>query len=906
MNGSRRTFSILYLVSSASALSMEIVWARWLATQLGSTVLATACVLGAFMGGLGAGAWVAGTWAPNLRRPLRTFAWIQLIGGLLSFLPFGVGHLPPGSWFAVGLIAVAMASFPLGMVFPIAVRVRQTDGSAAGAATGRLYALDTAGALLGCLLTGWWAIASVGLWRCLVVAAAAKLLVAAVGAGLCKNPRVDPHEYGPVSQKPRSTRGLLWLVAVQGFCLLGAETLWSRMLAFVLFRGSTTYALCAMLAVVLGATSAGALCAQRLCRSNWSGWTLAFRGAVWSGFSLLLSLAVLLTVGPVPSASPVGPIDLLITLAACAPASFFSGWVFAAACQALGGPGVSRAAGHLLGANTLAAVGGALLVPLGMVPLLGMSVSLVLIGFAPVVVGWMVSLGSKKRVGWWAPALALVVVAGLPLAGPRWIRHLGDPLFYLEGPDVSVAVIEESPGNRRLYVDGIAVAGTDRIMATDQKTLAHFPLLLHPDPGRVLTIGFGSGGTSHSLLLHPGIEVDCVEISPSVLRAAPYLAAANHGVLERQDPRYHLVVQDAKRFLLETESRYDVIVSDCTDLAYRSDASLYSRETFSLIRNRLDPGGIAAAWIPLRGQAPFRVLGSVIRSFGTVFPRMSLWVFDATPTHFGILVGSDQDLVLHPSRIRERLMEPGVFTDLAEIELADPARLVASLQADDEMLRSFSVTSALHTDDHPVVEFLAPGETGDDASAYCFLQALGNRVTTAQVEGSDEDRNQVAERVLVRPWLMAGHRAFMEGDESRARALYIRALRLNRFDPVPRSLLGLHGLELAVAARRGGPLEVGDALTLAAVFLLEGRPERALFVLGPLLERNPLDPGLNLAAGFALLEQGANRLAAMAFDRVRQAGTTGPLSQGACLGLILANLPGSVSRIIQVLTFAGL
>ena len=77
---------------------------------------------------------------------------------------------------------------------------------------------------------------------------------------------------------------------------------------------------------------------------------------------------------------------------------------------------------------------------------------------------------------------------------------LGDPVHemvaYEEGPLATVAVIEDSVGDRTIYVDAVGVAGTDRILLTDQKSLAHVPMLILEDPKRALTVGFGSGGAS--------------------------------------------------------------------------------------------------------------------------------------------------------------------------------------------------------------------------------------------------------------------------------------------------------------------------------------------------------------------------------------------------------------------------
>src|SRR5207237_10178410 len=92
-------------------------------------------------------------------------------------------------------------------------------------------------------------------------------------------------------------------------------------------------------------------------------------------------------------------------------------------------------------------------------------------------------------------------------------------LYYREGNNATVAVVEEPSGIRSILVDGQPVAGTSASSVVDQKMLAHLPLLLHPAPRQALTVGFGSGGTSYSMTRH-GVDVDCVEIEDRVPGAA--------------------------------------------------------------------------------------------------------------------------------------------------------------------------------------------------------------------------------------------------------------------------------------------------------------------------------------------------------------------------------------------------
>jgi hypothetical protein len=127
-----------------------------------------------------------------------------------------------------------------------------------------------------------------------------------------------------------------------------------------------------------------------------------------------------------------------------------------------------------------------------------------------------------QRLAWQWRLTAVLAWQQIPAAG--FYKSLPRPgaecLLYQESNNATVSVLEDAAQRKWLLVDGQPVAGTGRTIMSDQKMLAHLPLLLHPAPHRALTVGFGSGGTSHSMSLHD-IDVDCVEIESAVPAAAP-------------------------------------------------------------------------------------------------------------------------------------------------------------------------------------------------------------------------------------------------------------------------------------------------------------------------------------------------------------------------------------------------
>src|SRR6476659_7733484 len=69
---------LCFILSGATGLIYEVLWARMLGLVFGATTLAVSSVLAAFMGGLALGSALAGKLAPRIRKPLSTYGWMEI------------------------------------------------------------------------------------------------------------------------------------------------------------------------------------------------------------------------------------------------------------------------------------------------------------------------------------------------------------------------------------------------------------------------------------------------------------------------------------------------------------------------------------------------------------------------------------------------------------------------------------------------------------------------------------------------------------------------------------------------------------------------------------------------------------------------------------------------------------
>ena len=67
----------MFFFSGCAALLYQTAWLRQFAAVFGTSDLAVAAVLAAYMGGLALGAWVAGRYLERLHRPVLTYGLLE-------------------------------------------------------------------------------------------------------------------------------------------------------------------------------------------------------------------------------------------------------------------------------------------------------------------------------------------------------------------------------------------------------------------------------------------------------------------------------------------------------------------------------------------------------------------------------------------------------------------------------------------------------------------------------------------------------------------------------------------------------------------------------------------------------------------------------------------------------------
>ena len=728
----RGPFLVLFAVSGASALIYEVVWTRLLTLQMGHGISAASTVLAAFMGGLAAGAAVAGRVGGRLtpRRALETYAALELaIGVLALLLPFGLAALRPllsgayadghgGLTFAAlrlvsSVLLLAAPAAAMGATFPIAARWMVRAASRAAQDAGGLYAANTLGAALGAVLAGFVLIPSLGLSGSTWVGVALNA-IAAAGAFAIARTSAEPLAPGgtkvPPVRRSSETGGKAtahpWLAALalgaSGFASLALQVIWTRLLVLIL--GPTTYAFSIVVSIFIVGIAGGAAIGARLAartRDAAAGLAICLLASV--GGSIAAASAVdgtLLAMAGIVARPEIefGGVILrgaLYVAALLLPMTLAFGAAFPFAVSLASGSeeGVTERLGRIYAVNTVGAIAGALLAGFVLVPAIGLhtTVRAVAAGVAAAAVGVLLAGAVRGRLRLVGFAAALAVL-GAAAWLPPWDRYLlssgaykyapamrgpsletaltaGDLLSYREGATSTVAV-RQLAGTVSLAIDGKVDASNAGDMLT-QRLLAHVPLLLHPDPKRAAILGLGSGVTLGSALTHPLTEATVLEISPEVVDASRFFDTENHRALA--DPRTRLVVGDGRTHLMLGDATYDVIVSEPSNPWMAGIASLFTREFFAGARARLAPGGVLCQWAHTYDISSDD-LKSIVATFLSVFPDGTLWLVGDADV---LLVGSTEPLDARMAAVAAAWNRPGVAEDLASVGVRGPFSVIS-------------------------------------------------------------------------------------------------------------------------------------------------------------------------------------------------------------------------------------
>ena len=811
---------LLFAGSGCAALIYEIVWFQLLQLVIGSSAVSLGLLLAAYMGGLCLGSAALPRLVSARRHPMRVFALLELgIGAFGIIALFGVP--------VIGRIYVAGAlSGPIGLVLRGVVAAacllpptvlmgaslpaisRWVETTPKGISwLGLLYSFNVAGAVIGCVLAGFYLLRVHDMAVATYTAAAINAAVAGgafwLAARTGPSPRAKQETIDQVVRRgAQRAAGAAWVyvaIALSGLTALGAEVVWTRLLSLLL--GATVYTFSIILAVFLlglwAGSSAGSFLARRVPqpRMALAACQILLAGAIaWTAFTLTFVLPYW-PVDPLLSISPWFNFDLDVTrcLRAIFPATLLWGASFplALASAAREGEDPARVSGEVYAANTAGSIVGALAFSLLLIPAVGTGGSqqlLIWLAAVSAVVALVAgALAGVGRVRMWdrvrvvkaAVALAgtallawglAATVSDVPWQAIAYGRRAApilrgsdadlrptEPLFVGEGMNTSV-VITRRGDQRFFYVSGKSEASSAPLDMRLQRMMGHIPALIHPGPRSTLVVGFGAGVTAGSLTPYPEVgSIVICELETLIPPASDeFFAKENYHVL--YDRRTRVVYDDARHYILTTPDKFDIITTDPIHPWVKGTSSLYSKEYYELVKRHLNPGGVVAQWLPIY-ESDEETVESELATFFEVFPNATVWSNYTNGDGYDlVLLGRENSSPISIDALQQRLDQPGysgVAASLADVGFHSAVELLATYagRASDlgPMLANVPITDDLNLR----LQYLAGLGLNSRASEAIYRDLLAYRKFPEELLTGTGERANALRAVLGRP-----HRTF--------------------------------------------------------------------------------------------------------------------------------------------------
>jgi spermidine synthase/MFS family permease len=738
---SRSIFLFLTILTGLSALIYEVIWQRYLANLLGSNSQATATVLAVFLGGLSLGYALFGRISDNRSpRSLTSIlgwaevgigAWALLFPELYLFLRNQSGLIEPvGSTFSDGLYGVILIGVPtilMGGTIPLLTQALATSVHDSQRLHAQLYTLNTAGAFVGCLISGFYLIPTFGLPLALYFAALINLSAGFALIGLSHRlsrsiaappPQSAPGAAANHDNKELPTQRCIAIALLAGFYSITLQTVFIRIAGLSMGASEYTFAMVVSIFILMLALGASLL-TRKTSRATLFGnqlllffSTLALHQTIPYWPSAVHKVRVLFT--PLPSSFYLYHLVLFLALTAVLaipigcmgrtlPLLFsYSPLTF----ERLG-----KYVGVIYSSNTLGCVLGAylggfvLLYHLSLDELFQISLFLIMCN---VVLVLPQKAGQRKRFVAQSLAGLTVGVALLVMISPwnnQWFavglfrqrqatpttfldaEKIHQNLFnnrtllaYEDGPNTTVAVTESpdpthSPLNtaRSIFVNGKSDGATSRGDRTTTLLLGHLPSLLQrSDNQQAAVIGFGTGITVGAIAQHDRIEsINCMEISPVVQQFAHFFDDYNGQASTH--PKLKWSIADAYRVLSNSPEQYAVIVSEPSNPWVTGVEKLYSQDFYQLVSDKLAPGGIYAQWLHIYDMS-VDTIGMVLNTYHSVFPHVRVFSGGGDI----ILLGSQHPIEQsHLGNLSQHINDTSSPLSLPEVGFTSVAQLLA-------------------------------------------------------------------------------------------------------------------------------------------------------------------------------------------------------------------------------------
>jgi spermidine synthase len=416
-------------------------------------------------------------------------------------------------------------------------------------------------------------------------------------------------------------------------------------------------------------------------------------------------------------------------------------------------------------------------------------------------------------------------------------------VYVKEGINATVTIYQHIASDHlSLAANGINLTETTKEWLTIQRFHGHLPLLLHPHPDTILTIGYRDGETLKSIFSHPVKLVDCVDNKPEIIAAASLINENRHDL--DSIPNFKFVTIEGKHYVSSSHKKYDVILNDILHPAFESNASLYSQEHFLACKKKLKSDGIMCCVIPLFKISieDFKIL---MNTFHSIFPNTTLWYPNNFLNHYAFLIGSlSPEFKINYQQIFDRLNYPHAAINLAHIEMDNVFEILDAFIMGAKITKELTEGVRVNRDNLPHLEFSCPRTTNSPSNWSQILQLLANYREPVfpyltNIDSKLEQREFI--RLVLDNYFKSTSLVFnalnfeLLGEPEKSLQIYRQVYMMNRFDRGAKRFLDSYYDPLLIAS----PQTPAEYVQNAKVYYQKMEYEEAINLVNKALDLNP-------------------------------------------------------------------
>lgn len=296
-------------------------------------------------------------------------------------------------------------------------------------------------------------------------------------------------------------------------------------------------------------------------------------------------------------------------------------------------------------------------------------------------------------------------------------------LYYDEGMFGTISISQKWDSTLNLKINGVSEVATDYNSIRALRLLGCLPFVINRDAKTLLEIGFRGGITFGSICQVSSLEYKKnIEICKGVINAADkFYDNWNHNVTKTN--RDDIIIGDGRRFLKNTDKKFDIIISDSSRSTTFDGLALNTKEFYAKCKGKLNTGGVMVQLVPIHNLSVYDYK-TILKTFSLIFEKVNLFFCE----EYTIIVGSDKKIILNKIGLNNLLTNKVIHKDLSLAKL-DTFKSISNTKIfGNNLFNEFCKAGGIATDNQSPLQFSDIRRLGKDArititnALYDFLK----------------------------------------------------------------------------------------------------------------------------------------------------------------------------------------